>query len=486
MDKGSSRRWQVYFSKSQLKGVDGIEPMVKLKRVFVLVLVWLVATGGAHAQQQPKTRILFLLDASYSMEKNWKGESYWSTVKRSLYEMADSMSKLPNVEWGLRVFGHTSRFVDNNCKDSKLEVSFGNGTPLALKKRLEMIRPIGITPLAYAMERCAADFQNTLGQSRNFIVFITDGAESCGGDPCAVAQALERNNIVLKPVIIGIQLQQQTVEELGCIGKVFNTQAPSEFTEQLKKVVEESVAKTTLQINLNDINGKATETGVAMTLYDSESNMPKYHFYHCMNSRGVPDTLSISPVFTYDITVHTIPEVTVRGVTIHKMKHNVVDIAAPQGTLLVGLDGNVSKSASVDKLKCLVKKAKSEATLNVQGMNTTEKYLAGSYDIDVLTLPRIYLKDVKVDQSKTTHVKIPAPGVLTLNKSVEQYGAIFTMEGGKLQKLYDLSGSDNQETVALQPGKYKIIYRSKFAKTIHTTFEKEFEIISAGAMALKL
>jgi Ca-activated chloride channel family protein len=152
----------------------------------------------------------------------------------------------------------------------------------------------------------------------------------------------------------------------------------------------------------------------------------------------------------------------------------------------IALDGNVSKSASVDKLRCLVRKAKTQTTLNVQSMNTSEKYLIGSYDIDVLTLPRIYLKDVKVDQSKTTHVKIPAPGILTINKSVEQYGAIFTMEGGKLLKLYDLSGSDNQETVALQPGRYKIIYKSKFAKTIHTTFEKDFEIISAGAMALKL
>ncbi len=460
--------------------------MLRYIRLLVLLAILVFSVVNLHAQEQPKTRILFLLDASYSMEKNWKGETYWSTVKRTLYEMADSMSKLPNVEWGLRVFGHTSRFVDNNCKDSKLEVAFGNGTPLSLKKRLELIRPIGITPLAYAMERCAADFQNTQGQSRNFIVFITDGAESCGGDPCAVAQALERNNIVLKPVIIGIQLQQQTVEELGCIGKVFNTQAPSEFSDQLKKVVEESIAKTTLQINLNDIAGKPTETGVAMTLYDSESNMPKYHFYHCMNSRGVPDTLTVSPIFTYDITIHTIPEVTVKNVAIHKMMHNVVDVPAPQGTMQIALDGNVSKSASVDKLRCLVKKAKTHTTLNVQSMNTSEKYLIGSYDVDVLTLPRIYLKDVKVDQSKTTHVKIPAPGILTINKSVEQYGAIFTMEGGKLLKLYDLSGSDNQETVALQPGRYKIIYKSKFAKTIHTTFEKDFEIISAGAMALKL
>ena len=43
-----------------------------------------------------------------------------------------------------------------------------------------------------------------------------------------------------------------------------------------------------------------------------------------------------------------------------------------------------------------------------------------------------------------------------------------------------------QETLALQPGKYRIVYRSKLARTIHTTVDKEFEITSGGSLSLKL
>jgi Ca-activated chloride channel family protein len=133
-----------------------------------------------------------------------------------------------------------------------------------------------------------------------------------------------------------------------------------------------------------------------------------------------------------------------------------------------------------------VHKPGEEQTLNVQKINTKEKYLTGNYELEVLTLPRITVRNVKIDQSKTTDVKIPAPGILTINKTFEAYGGIFIIEDKKMKKIYDLRLKDKQETLALQPGKYRIVYRSKSARTIHTTVDKEFEITSAGSLSLKL
>jgi hypothetical protein len=54
------------------------------------------------------------------------------------------------------------------------------------------------------------------------------------------------------------------------------------------------------------------------------------------------------------------------------------------------------------------------------------------------TLERI-LKDIKIDPNKTTHLEIPSPGILTINKSYEYFGSIFIEQNKQLIKLYDLN-----------------------------------------------
>jgi Ca-activated chloride channel family protein len=176
----------------------------------------------------------------------------------------------------------------------------------------------------------------------------------------------------------------------------------------------------------------------------------------------------------------------VDNVVLQRNRHNVINVKSAQGFLHFTLQGTISKTAAVDRIKCLVHQPGNTQTLNVQKINSTEKYLIGTYDLEVLTLPRMTVKGVKIDQSKTTDVQIPAPGIFTMNKNFEAYGAIFVMEENKMKKIYDLRLKDKQETIALQPGKYRLVYRSKYARTIHTTVDKEFEITSGGSLSLKL
>ncbi len=434
---------------------------------------------------QDKTRILFLLDASLSMKNEWKGGTKWTIAKTAVEEIADSISKIPNVEMGMRIFGHLYPEPDKNCRDSRLEVKIDSGNLKAIKRKLQEIRPKGITPLVYSIEKCVSDFGENPG--KNILVIITDGEDACERDPCAVALMLQKNNIVLRPFIIGMGLQVKSFDEIECMGKLFNTNTAEEFSSTLKKVVSESIARTSLQVNLNDITGKPTETDASMTFYDVETGFQKYNFYHSLNSRGLPDTIAISPMFRYKLQVHTIPPIIIDSVEVRRDHHNIVNIHAPQGYLHFALQGTIiSKSAAIERIKCLVHKPGEVQTLNVQSMNSTEKYLCGVYDLEILTLPRTLVKNVKIDQSKTTEVQIPYPGILTINKSFESYGGIFVVENGKMRKIYELSLKGKQETIALQPGKYRIVYRSRSARTIHTTVDKEFEVTSGGSLSLKL
>ena len=433
---------------------------------------------------QERTRILFLVDASLSMKNEWKGGSKWDIARTTIAEIADSLALVPNCEIGMRVFGHLYPEPDKNCHDSRLEIKIDTGNLKAIKRKLDEIKPKGITPLVYSIEKTIGDFGGVV--AKNILIIVTDGEDACDRDPCSVSQLLQKNNIILRPFIIGMALQAKNVEEMQCMGKLYNTSTAEEFSTTLKNVVNESIAKTSLQVNLNDIAGKPTETNINMTFYDLESGLPKYNFYHTMNQRGFPDTIIVSPMFRYKLQIHTIPPIVIEDIQLKRNFHNTINVKAPQGYLNFTLQGTISKSAAIERIKCLVHKPGEAATLHVQDMNSKEKYICGTYDLEVLTLPRTLVIGVKIDQSKTTDVQIPSPGILTINKTFEAYGGIFIVEKGAMKKIYELHLKDKQETIALQPGKYRIIYRSKFARTIHTTVDKEFEITSGGSLSLKL
>ena len=451
-----------------------------------ITILCLLTTVLVNAQDAPKTRVLFLLDASYSMNKNWTKGSRWQTAMNTMIELTDSFSKVPNVEFAVRIYGHLYPLRENNCRDSRLEMSFGNVNSNSIRKKLINIQPNGVTPIAYSLEKCVADFAQMPDVSRNFLVIITDGEESCGGDPCAVAQMLQQNNIILKPIVLGIQLPEVLQQQFGCIGELINSTSSEDFSRSLKKAVQESIAKTTFQLNLLDANGKPTETDVAFTLTDTKTNIVKYHFHHTLNARGLPDTISVSPIFNYNIIVHTTPPIIIKNVVIKPNEHNVIMQSAPQGFLEILLDGNVPKSTTFEKIKCLIKQPKDSYTLVTQPLGALEKYLTGKYEVEVLTLPVTQTFTVDIEQSKTTTVKIPAPGLVTFNKGFELFGAIFTLEKSQFKKIHDFNTDAKQETLALQPGRYRLIYRSKFSKTMHTTIEKEIEVASGGSLSVKL
>ncbi|HRP38695.1 MAG: VWA domain-containing protein [Chitinophagales bacterium] len=436
--------------------------------------------------QQPKTRILFLLDASYSMNKAWSGGTRWQTAMKTMIELTDSLSKMPNVEFAVRIYGHQFSLRDNNCKDSRLEMAFGNVNPTSIRKKLATIQPNGVTPIAYSLEKCANDFANVNDVSRNFLVLITDGEESCGGDPCAIAKMLQQNNIILKPIVLGIQLPELLLQQFGCIGELVNTQSGAELNSELKKAVEETISKTTFQLNLLDQSGKPTETDVAFTLSDTKTSLDKYFFHHTLNARGLPDTIAVSPLFRYNIKIFSTPPLNIENVEMKRNEHNIVSVAAPQGFIEVKFSGSVPKNSSIEKIKCLVKLHPDSATYFWIAPGEKRKVLVGDYYAEVLTNPTIETTKVVVQQSKTATIIVPAPGIVTINKTFDLYGAVFLKTEFGLQKVYDLSETARQETIALQPGKYITIYRSKFAQTIHTTIEKSFEVGSSSSVLLKL
>ncbi|MFN0276516.1 MAG: vWA domain-containing protein, partial [Chitinophagales bacterium] len=143
----------------------------------LIFITFLCYSFCSTAQTQPVNstkHILILLDGSGSMLEKWKGTTKWETAKKLISQTIDSIERSdPNVEIGLRVFGHQSPDAAKDCKDSKLEVPIGKTNATAIKTKLKEIEPKGNTPIAYSLFLAAGDF--TKQGALNSIILITDG-----------------------------------------------------------------------------------------------------------------------------------------------------------------------------------------------------------------------------------------------------------------------------------------------------------------------
>jgi len=133
--------------------------------------------------QEQLTRILFILDASNSMNAQWGSQTRIQAAKEILANAVDSLKGTSNLEIALRVYGHqspiTATFQD--CNDTKLEIPFGADNFDKVKYRIKSIEAKGTTPIARSLEAAADDFPDQ--NSRNIIILITDGLEACDNDP---------------------------------------------------------------------------------------------------------------------------------------------------------------------------------------------------------------------------------------------------------------------------------------------------------------
>ena len=459
-----------------------------LRRLFIYLFSVLIFSQTVFSQIKgekefvpPLTRILFVFDASHSMIGMWQSDKKIDIARRLLINTLDSLKGVDNLELALRAYGHQKHYPPKFCDDTRLEVRFGANNHEEIKHRLRSLDPKGTTPIAYALRKAGDDFP-PCDNCRNIIILITDGLEECDGDPCAVSESLQKKGVVLKPFIIGIGRNFQ--EQFECVGTYFDASSEEQFDKALDYVVSQALNKTTAQVNILDSYGNATESNVNMTFYDSFSGKVKYNYVHTFNSKGVPDTLLIDPLITYNIVVNSIPIVRKDNVKLTSGMHNIIPISAPQGYIRLKVDGNDN---SLKSLQCIVRQDGKSQTVNVQNFGLTEKYLTGIFDLEVLCLPRIYINDVEVIQSSTTTVEIPVPGIAVFQKNTLGFGGVYVMRGDEQEWVYNFrENSPMQETLILQPGQYIAIFRARFADKSIYTVERKFRITSGRTTNIKI
>ena len=453
--------------------------------------LWLLGGFGLSAQAQnepparPKvTRILFLLDASGSMNAPWEGKPRWEVAKRLLARMADSLNAYPNLELGLHVYGHQSPNAEQNCQDSRLEVPFAPRNAAAIKTKLKTLKAQGNTPITYSLQLSAQDFPVDK-TSRNVLLLITDGVESCHGDPCAASLALQRKHVFLKPFVIGIGAERDFGKSLECLGRYYNAADIKTFRTVLNDVIAQTLAKTTVAVNLTDEAGRPVESSVNMTFVNNVTSQPEYNYVHYRDAQGKADVLDIDALQTYDLVINTVPAVRQANVPIRAGKANVLTFKTPQGTLWVQ-NPALSPNPYGAPVPAVVRAAGSATTLLSVPGGSRQKLLAGTYDVELLTLPR-QTQRVRISQGQTTTVSYASPGTLNITTDLKGFGSIYRLNDDESQTwIYSLPEASSKVNLALQPGQYRLVYRTSTSQGSKYTDVRNFSIRPAQTSSVSI
>lgn len=109
-----------------------------------------------------------------------------------------------------------------------------------LKQAIDKIQPVGKTALAEALEKAGKLVDGVARDA--IIVLITDGEETCGGDPCEVARQLKLKKPRLQVNVVDIM----NTGAGNCIasntgGSVYAVNNTQEFNEMMKRAVKEYI-----------------------------------------------------------------------------------------------------------------------------------------------------------------------------------------------------------------------------------------------------
>ena len=211
-----------------------------------------------------------IFDASNSMNAKIGGIPKIDLAKKALYHLSETLEHT-TFQTGLRVFGH-DKSIDREdrpraCVNSELVVGIAPGNAAAIRRYVPKISAWGRTPIAYSLQQAGKDLSGYLEANPN-VLLISDGVESCDGNPPQVIQQLNDSGVKMRTHVIGFDLNAKERQALKSIaaagnGKYYDAQNYSELIESLDQFTGDVKAAEPPKapVYLNPVLGGPTQKG---------------------------------------------------------------------------------------------------------------------------------------------------------------------------------------------------------------------------------
>ncbi|MFS0554928.1 vWA domain-containing protein [Brevibacillus sp. 179-C9.3 HS] len=173
-------------------------------------------------QFKEQYNVEIILDASGSMAGKMDGKSKMDAAKEAIKAFAETLPQEANV--ALRVYGNKGSGKDSDkalsCGSSELVYPLQKFDSQKLANSLDQFKPTGWTPIAHALQEAQKDLNGLAGeQNTNIIFLVSDGIETCNGDPVKAAKQLADSNITPVLNVIGFDVDGEGQKQLKAVAE---------------------------------------------------------------------------------------------------------------------------------------------------------------------------------------------------------------------------------------------------------------------------
>ncbi len=155
----------------------------------------------------PEDAVAVIFDASGSMLQRLDGVRRVEIARQTLSELVGDAIPA-GTGFALRVFGHREA---GSCR-TDLEIPLGPLDPAAAAAAIGAVNAMNLarTPLGRSIEQTAVDLANVTG--KRLLIVLTDGEETCDGDPAAAIEGLRARGWDVTVNIVGFAIDDAALQ----------------------------------------------------------------------------------------------------------------------------------------------------------------------------------------------------------------------------------------------------------------------------------
>lgn len=253
------------------------------------------AAGGAPAAAAPR-RVLLMLDASGSMAARDGGATKLAAAQDALLAYARKIEG--DAQVALRVYGHrgSNREADKavSCRGTELVRPFAPRDATAFETAVRSFQPRGFTPIAASLQAAAQDFaRGGASDAGNVVYLVSDGIETCGGDPAAAARALHASDIRVVVNVIGFDVDAQAERQLRTVADAGGGEyVPARNAADLQQVFNQRFGAALRRYNC--------ESGEQLRAYNRTSGTHLKR-YNCLTGKALREYNAVSGAALRDL-----------------------------------------------------------------------------------------------------------------------------------------------------------------------------------------
>ncbi len=195
--------------------------------------------GGAESPAEADTTavdLMLILDASGSMWGKLGDDYKIAAARTAVKKLASGLDEKSQV--GLIAYGHREK---GDCADIETLIPIGSVDVAAVGAAVDGLNPTGMTPITASIQHAFDLIRNR--SSATTVVVVTDGLETCGGDPCQLVKEARDSGLRFALHVIGFGVTEEDVSQLQCVaqaggGQYFDAQTADQLASAFESAVD--------------------------------------------------------------------------------------------------------------------------------------------------------------------------------------------------------------------------------------------------------